>query len=343
MCRKAPLDAYNPGMSARACVAVLFSLAAAAAFADHINTHARWHGWRIETGEELWQKRRHTGYPIPQMFDKDPKTAWVSSGGFYDEMAISEGKPRVLAPLRERYWITLTPDKAARIDEIRLMNGYNKDSATFGRNARITKVDVFGSTGDGVQKIGAFKLADAMGWRSIRLPAKRYVELRIEVTAIRRGTDPDIAISELRLLDRGKDVGPGKVRQFIFNPGDECGCGGADRLVDRKGTVLAANDPEQEAMLESPRGRYFAGTNFSGTSRRVTIWVYDAVARRKVWSRNYVEYGPTFDFDRRGRLRKVEFGDKRGERWLAGTLWSPPRLSSARTSGTRPSRSVHPA
>jgi hypothetical protein len=45
--------------------------------ADRQDTSAFFPGWTIATSEVLYAGKRHTSYPIANMLDGDPRTAWV--------------------------------------------------------------------------------------------------------------------------------------------------------------------------------------------------------------------------------------------------------------------------
>ena len=321
-------------MNARSTLVILGLFGSMSAYADHVYTSAKWNGWEVSTSEELWIKHRHTSYPIWQMFDGDPKTAWVYSGGFdnWRQLPSDSGDDptatKKLPALSTRYWIQLTPDKGTAIDEIRIMNGYNKDEATFGRNARITRIDLFAMNSNGTssgdkKKIGSYELEDAMGSRSVRIPRKKYESLRIEVSGLKHGTDPDLAVSEIQLLDKGKDVGPGRPSEIIYNAGDECGCGSMDRLITPDGRTLVSNAAEMEGISASPTGRYYSGYSASNSGSSIRLWVYDGQLRKVAWSKRYKDGNyPTVKFDRQGRLREAEYGPWDKVR-LHAVLWRP--------------------
>lgn len=295
------------------------------AMADHIYTTAQWKGWKVSTGEEVWYKPRHSSYPIWNMFDGDQRTAWVYSGGFSDP---DSDQPK-LRSIRDRYWIQLTADKPTRISEVRLMNGYNKDSSTFGRNARILKVDLFEGDSAGAysaerKKIGSYRLRDQMGFQTIKIPARRYNGLRIEVTDIARGTDPDVAISELALYDGARNVSPKAPKHLIYTPGDSCGCGGEERLMTADQKVLARSG-EMASLIPSPSDRYFTGWTSDFTKKKTALWVYDTVLNKKVWTRWYgLDRQPFVEFDARNRLRQFDYADRGTEKKvLKAVLWKP--------------------
>ncbi len=288
--------------------------------ADHIYTQARWNGWTVTTGEESWFARLHTSYPIWQMFDRDPRTAWVFSGSLNDPNEAEEvdGKivSRTLRTLEDRYWLFMKPDRARYVDTIRLMNGYNRDRSTFGRNARITKIEIFDTEWvwtDRLKPLLTTELPDAMGWHSIKIPRRKYGGLKIVVKSLARGTDPDVAISELDLLDGSRSVGPPKADYFLYTPGDDCGCGGAIALVRSDGKTVHQLMGEDALASQSPSGRYFAAFGHLASDldegRGVgRLWVYDAELGRHVLHR-------TLDKHRASQVWKLE--------WLGDRLVTP--------------------
>lgn len=303
--------------------------------ADHVYTQARWNGWMVSTGEESWFSQRHTSYPIWQMFDRDPKTAWVFSGSLNDPDEAEEvggqivsRKPRTL---EDRYWLLLKPDRARYVDTIRLMNGYNKDSFTFGRNARITKIEIFDTEWEWTDKqkpLLTVALPDAMGWHSIKIPRRKYAGLKIVVKNLARGTDADVAISELELRDGSRPVGPPKADYFLYIPGDDCGCGGAITLVRSDGATVHQLSGEDALASQSPSGRYFAAfghlaSDLAAGSGVGRLWVYDAKSERHVLRR-------TLDKRQASEIWKFEW--RNGDRLVTPdadgkqtVLWQPRR------------------
>jgi hypothetical protein len=259
-------------------LAICFALtfAASLVLADHSSTQASWGGWTVETAEELWYKPRHSSYPIWNMFDGNPRTAWVYSGSFGSESGTDElGRPQAVRSIADRYQVVIYRDRPQVLDSIQLMNGYNKDSGTFKRNARITEVEVtavnplFADS----KLIGRFKLADSMGWHTVKLPRRKYFGLRIVVRSLVKGLEPDVAISEMKLLDRGRNVGPKKPDYVSFTAGSDCGCGTRYQLLDPNRRKLAETNSEGVAISGSADGRYFAGGIHEPNG--VRMWVFD--------------------------------------------------------------------
>jgi hypothetical protein len=162
------------------------------------------------------------------MFDRNPASAWVYSGTFSDPVAAQELNGRIVSTkvrsLAERSWIHIERGSPIELDEIRIMNGYNKDRATFSRNARIMKLDIYDSHSEYTsdrKPVRSVSLSDTRGWHSISLPKRRYAGIKIVVKEIARGTDPDVAISELELRAGGENVGPPRADYFLYSPGDE--------------------------------------------------------------------------------------------------------------------------
>ncbi|MCE9559037.1 MAG: hypothetical protein K8R88_08810 [Armatimonadetes bacterium] len=274
---------------------VLFTLLATTiAFADHWNTMASWSGWKISTGEESWFGKRHTSYPIWQMFDRDPKTAWVYSGTFADPMKTKSVGEKVvstrLRTLEERAWIQILPRQPVVVSEVRIMTGYNKDLATFQRNARILRLDIFESNQFEADdhKIKSVQLSDKMGWHKISLPRKKYDCLRFVVREISHGSDPDIAISEVRLMDGARDVGPPKTGYALYSDGDECGCGGTTQFLRKDGKLIAQTLNIESQVAASSDGRYVAGFDRLNTTQK-KLWIFNIPQRKFVVQKNLTE------------------------------------------------------
>jgi hypothetical protein len=206
-------------------------------------------------------------YPIENMIDGDPRTAWV-----YSKPVLNEGEGlETYEVAGSAYAILLKPDKPVHLDGIRLMNGYNKSDAIFKRNNRILKLDIYenDSLSDyKATKIKTVALSDKMGWHDISLPARKYRGLVVVVRGQVDGRDRDTCISELQLVSKGRALNLSRTLAYLRNDGDECGCGSTWSVVSH-GKVLAETREMSWPRL-SPDGRFAAGI---GADDRV--WVVD--------------------------------------------------------------------
>lgn len=274
---------------------IIVVVSAVIAQADSIDTFASWHGWKVETGERAWAKKEDIKYPIWQMFDRDPKTAWVQTG--VKSIAKDDyDKPRV----------ELTFPRAINLDEIRLMNGYNKDEKTFTANSRITDIEILANG----ERIKATRLSDKMGWHTVSLPKRKYSNLTIRVRSVNHGSDRDIAISEISLLSKGKEVGPPKPTLVVASKGDECGCGKNAELLHTERGKVTATQGESSDLAGSSDGRYFAGVGIT-KSHKYELWIYDATLGRKIFTDSYGD-----DFTELNWVGHKLFGSKK-------LLWTP--------------------
>lgn len=262
----------------RTSAVIVLTLAASFAFADYRPTGIRWHGWEVTTSENLFWGRTHRSYPLTNLLDGDPRTAWVYSG------------PRKHPPgeePRDRYAIEVLPSKSVTLDGLRIMNGYNKSDRTFANNRRVVKLTVFAA--DDWEKKRPLKVAhlpDRPGWHSIPLPRRKYASgIRIVLNQFAGGKEQDIALSELQLTNRGRRIAMGMPRAVLATEGSSCGCGTIWSAVTRKGEVIASSNwGELNGSSIDPRGRYAAGVQRrDGIDGRV--WVVDLRKGRLVRSR----------------------------------------------------------
>ena len=219
--------------------------------ADGHGAEITWPGWTIESGEEGEPERRiHTSFPLTYLVDDDPATAWV----FSDKLE-PDWNPT------DYHYITIRFERPRRVDELRIMNGYNKSEELFWRNDRVTELRV--KTGEWHKDtqqynepiIRTVALTDRMGWHSIRLPRREYDRLTIVFTKLVRGRDDDLCISGIELRDGGEKL-PWHLPQYVLFQSAGCNCGGDYwSIMSRTGKLRGAfGDGAQ-----SPSGRYVAG------------------------------------------------------------------------------------
>jgi len=112
-----------------------------------------------------------------------------------------------------------------------------------------------------------------MGWHVIKIPDRTYHRLKLVVKGIARGSEPDVAVSELDLVHRGKSRGPGPARYVTFTQGSDCGCSTVWELLAASGRRLAATVDMAEIVWD-PQGRFFAGVESAAPGNR--LWVFDS-------------------------------------------------------------------
>lgn len=198
----------------------VFALASARTMADGQDTSAFFPGWTIATSEVLYAGKRHTSYPIANMLDGDPRTAWVFSGQEMKEPEYRKSR------WGSSYALEITPVSPLRIDSVRIMNGYNKDVETFRKNDRIVELAIYeGSKWPSERRapIKTAALSDKMGWHEISLPRKKYKNLILVITGIRRGKDRDVCVSELELVHKGRKLPMNKWQMYATTSGSDCG------------------------------------------------------------------------------------------------------------------------
>ncbi len=124
-------------------VLAIIPLAYCSAFADWCPTSVAWSGCVVFSNEDLYEGSIHTSYPLYFLFDGRPDTAWVYSGlplskrPNTGDWEMSDPPSRILRP---SFWCYF--DKPIEISSVRIMPGYNKSSAVFSRNNRVTNLEV---------------------------------------------------------------------------------------------------------------------------------------------------------------------------------------------------------
>ena len=268
----------------KAIALVLAVCASASVLADHVNTAISFSGWTIESSEDLYAGSRHTSYPLQNLIDRKPETAWVYSGKDYPEPISGQG-----VDMNGDYYFVISPETATWMDELRIMNGYNKSQEAFQKNSRAIEIQIFDNESPyewkDDPKVGyriwhkplrTVKLSDTLGEKSIWLPKKKYAHLTIRITGIKRGADDDLCLSELQLRAGGKDLIPFS-KVFETTAGDECGCGGAARLVRYDGQVIGKVESEDWPGFNLTKKLY------TGIDQK-SVWVADAIEGKKIRS-----------------------------------------------------------
>jgi hypothetical protein len=282
-----------------------------AALADYMPTTAEWPGVKIMTSEDLFWGSKYKGYPIGNLFDGDPKTAWVFKG-----VPPPPGEGSATSSWGGKYAISIEFDKPRYLDGIQIMNGYNKSAQVFARNNRILRMRIL----DGAKPHWESRLVqravfkDRMGWHTASMPSRRYNGITLVFDRFIPGRDRDLAISELRFTYRGKVVPIRTPRAYMYTEGSSCGCGTEYASLDRGGRVIAREGGVSEGptFAYSPSGRYVVG--FEGKDARVTGWIVDVNAGRLVARRSLPEGYPVVKWSRERSL-VIEMGPNKRVRW----------------------------
>jgi len=199
---------------------VLLCLLCTHAWADGYYTAVQWPGWKIKTSECQHGEK----YPLVNMFDGTPETAWVFNQKLYEGMGEHYHKYKH----GEGEYIDLqhTGDPIS-INGISLINGYAKSESVYQRNNRIYKLKVsVHSEGKNWEK--TVDLTESRSAQKVSFPRVAIKSIRLEVVQVALGDDDDLCISEVSLLDGEYKIPWGISSTIIANDssGDECGCGG---------------------------------------------------------------------------------------------------------------------
>src|SRR5574340_870869 len=222
---------------------LLVACLALPAGADYSPTYTAYPGWQITSSDDMWAiERGPVGkqYPLTNLTDGDPRTAWVFEGVKWD------GKPRSDAyrPITDRpfghgegQWVQFTSlaKDAPIIDAVGIINGYAKDAATYRRNNRITQVRLEPDgwyppeTGRDATWQPKWRrvasLREGRGMQIVPIPRTRLRQLTLYVERAAGGPDNDLCISEIQLFSRGRPLLSGPTRYVLYCAGSECGDG----------------------------------------------------------------------------------------------------------------------
>lgn len=163
-------------------------------------TSAQVKNWYVSSSEvpgaQDRTSRRWPHFKLPHLLDGDSKTPWVFRG---------QGQKNVFEPTwGSRFALSLEATKPVVLDEIRLMNGYNKRPDLFYRNDRVVQVGIAING----KKVKTAFLSDKMGWHAVSIPRQKVETMVIEFVGVRKGKGPDndVCLSELAFFNRGRAI-----------------------------------------------------------------------------------------------------------------------------------------
>lgn len=239
----------------------LFVLAlAAAALADYDPTRIQWKGWQVVSSEDRYAGSIHRAYPLAHLFDGNPATTWAYSGkGTSNDW--KSGFPG-------KYSIGLRPEKAITLDQVWIMNGYNKSEDLYRKNSRFLRLAVY----EGVYwqetrtLVAKVDLEERMGWHKVTIPRKAYEGLTLVLEEVRQGPAKDLCVSEIALYDRGAKIDMKMPAAVVASDGSECGCCSTAGAMSRGGTYLATEDEFTSGTTQAnPTGNLIAGIGKRGS------------------------------------------------------------------------------
>lgn len=238
---------------------VLASLFAVAAHADYDPTRIQWKGWQVVSSEDRYAGAIHSAYPLTHLFDGNPATTWAYSGkGVSTDWR--SGFPG-------KYSIGLQPDQPVALDQVWIMNGYNKSEALYHKNSRFLRLAIYEGVywQEGRKKIADIPLEERLGWHKVSIPRKAYAGLTLVLEDVRQGPAKDLCVSEIALYDGGKKIDMKMPAAVVASDGSECGCCSTAGAMSRKGAYLVTeNEYTSGTTQTSPNGAYIAGVSKRG-------------------------------------------------------------------------------
>lgn len=249
--------------------------------ADGASATVQWPGWLVETDEDYLS----TQYPLADMLDGNPRTAWVFNKQFSDKRAPGD----VYRHGQGTELRFCTDDgRAVAIDGIGIINGFAKSPETYRKYNRIREITVDTRDGNPNGKgVTTIRLNDTPGLQKFALPPTATARIAIAFTAVDPGPVDDLCVSELVLYHRGKPLHWGMTPIVVAHDSShgEDGCGGGPffELRTRDNKPMASPEGKPIRFLAVAR-RPGSSTLLLATERR--YYLYD-LAKSK-----YLYQGP---------------------------------------------------
>lgn len=217
----------------------LVALTPARARADCAPTTVRWGHWEVTTSEWLfWGRKYDNRYPLTNLFDGNPKTAWVYSGLppelRHEYIRVSS---EIQLPGRT---LEFRSDVPFTLDGLKLMNGYNKSERLYFLNNRAVEIEI----SDGECELARLTLPDQPGWHTVSFPRTTTDFLRIRFPAEKPGLFNDFCLSELHFLNRGEVLSWNLPSAVEFCEGSEAEMY-RSAILNRAGRLLARDQGEE--------------------------------------------------------------------------------------------------
>ena len=222
-----------------------------AARADGAFATVQWPGWLVETDEDYLS----TSYPLANMLDGDPRTAWV----FNKKLSYKPAPGDVHRHGQGTELRLCTDDgRAVSIDGIGIINGYAKSTETYRKNNRIREITVDTRDGNPNGKgVTTIPLEDMSGLQKFALPPTATARIAITFTAVDPGPADDLCVSELVLYHQGKPLNWGVTPIVVAHDSShgECGCGEGPsfELRTRDNKPMASPEGHRIAFLAVAR------------------------------------------------------------------------------------------
>jgi hypothetical protein len=226
------------------------------ALADYTPPYVQWNGWTMRSSAFAIDAYRQYQYPLTYLFDDDPKTTWTFSGKVF--AVEPQGRTLVLDHWNGDYALSFEPEKPRKIDQIRIMNGYNKSTKSFGDNERIAEVAIYEMGVYPNKFIKRASLTDKMGWHSISIPRQNYTELGVVITKRYGGKCHDICVSGIELWNQGKKIDLHMPKIVKASEGDDCGCFTQESVMLTNGKRISQETEERRPFDFSPSGKSVA-------------------------------------------------------------------------------------
>lgn len=238
----------------------------------HGATKIWWSGWSVSSSEELWAGQTLKGFPLTNLLDGDPRTAWAYGG-------TGQGWKR--AGWRGQYALEFRTNgerSSVAMDSLRILNGYNRRRDLFERNDRVVEMQVW--INDKLQK--TVRLSDSMSWHNVTFPNQLVRSVGLLFTGIRKGAGPDndLCVSELAFFNGTRKINMEMPNVVMFYKGNKSGDAPFRyEIITRKGNSITGGVQGNVSPNWSYDKQVLAG---AWKGQQDVLWAVDANKARLI-------------------------------------------------------------
>lgn len=275
---------------------VLITLSAPSLACGYGPTHIEWNGWQLSSSEDLWAGRKYHSYPLYNLVDSNPQTAWVWSG---NGKCYEYTEKKYPSDIEAKHWLSLSSYKPIAADALWIRTGFDKSNALWKRNNRVAKLRLKCTNGrDEEFPPKTVVLSDKRGWHQISLPTTgKVASLKIELLDFYCGRDDDVALSEVALYHHGHKLDWRLPAAVVVDDGLGEACRAEPTLAKAKPqpphfvslfthqSVFTPSALDERGIDWSESGRYASGHSFYARGQQQKVWVFDTKSKRLLWQK----------------------------------------------------------
>jgi hypothetical protein len=272
----------------------------------------QWPGWEILTSE----KSSLCKYPLTNMIDGKPDTAWVfSKWGDYKPNGNIEYIKQMKAEFNHGIGTSITvksgEDTTFICDGIQIINGYAKNSIIYQQNNRITKITLICS-GPKIYWSKTYSLKETSKLQNLEIPHLRLKEIQIRFDEIEVGKYDDLCISEL-ILYRDKKTIPWQLTPTVIC-NKELGCDASPNYILLQGSKKIKNYGDLINFVD-----IFPQPNNSNRVILFTpsnqLFLFDFKLNKYIWKQSFTGSAEKFGWQSQTCAYLQTYNERKGVHW----------------------------